>query len=225
MACLKCNEDKPIFARNLCSRCYRIDRKLQICSGAVKNSFGECKSCLVVQYLDYPGLNLCKKCYYRQWVTHMKEVGDGECKKCGIYTWIKSKAKGLCEKCYTYEYDQKRRPKKLPKPLMQGPVKIIEREPIEVEGLTLEERKTYTHRKAQGCINPRHERKSGPCESCKVFQDPLYADHCHTTGLSRGWLCVKCNLALGYVDDDIEKLKNLITYLKTYPHTKESNQK
>ena len=39
-------------------------------------------------------------------------------------------------------------------------------------------------------------------------------DHCHETESFRGWLCHKCNRALGGFDDSPEMLERAITYLK-----------
>jgi hypothetical protein len=39
-------------------------------------------------------------------------------------------------------------------------------------------------------------------------------DHCHDTGYFRGWLCHKCNRALGGFDDCIETLCRAISYLE-----------
>lgn len=39
-------------------------------------------------------------------------------------------------------------------------------------------------------------------------------DHCHVSGKVRGLLCYKCNSLLGFVNDDIETLKNAIKYLE-----------
>lgn len=39
-------------------------------------------------------------------------------------------------------------------------------------------------------------------------------DHCHKTGKFRGWLCMKCNTALGLVNDDVDILKKMIEYLE-----------
>lgn len=40
------------------------------------------------------------------------------------------------------------------------------------------------------------------------------ADHNHTTGEFRGWLCYKCNLGLGNMNDDISRLQRAIDYLQ-----------
>lgn len=39
-------------------------------------------------------------------------------------------------------------------------------------------------------------------------------DHCHDTDSFRGWLCHKCNRALGGFNDDTSLLQNAIEYLK-----------
>lgn len=74
--------------------------------------------------------------------------------------------------------------------------------------------KNYNKRK-------REELASHPCtETCEICgykpEDGkiLFFDHCHKSGKFRGWLCRKCNLALGYVNDDIKRLESLIRYLK-----------
>lgn len=41
-------------------------------------------------------------------------------------------------------------------------------------------------------------------------------DHCHSTLIVRGILCLRCNLALGNVQDSTDRLRNLILYLETY---------
>lgn len=51
------------------------------------------------------------------------------------------------------------------------------------------------------------------CEACGK-EKRLYFDHDHSTGIFRGWICSKCNLALGHVDDDLETLRGLMTYLE-----------
>lgn len=44
----------------------------------------------------------------------------------------------------------------------------------------------------------------------------LHVDHCHETGINRGLLCTRCNLALGYLLDDPEKIQSLLSYIKRW---------
>jgi hypothetical protein len=45
---------------------------------------------------------------------------------------------------------------------------------------------------------------------------PLAVDHCHKTGKVRGLLCTRCNATLGYVDDNVQILKDAIAYLENH---------
>lgn len=57
------------------------------------------------------------------------------------------------------------------------------------------------------------------CELCgkKPLGTPgnsLCHDHDHATGMFRGWLCSKCNMALGMLGDDLEQiLSRLLDYM------------
>lgn len=42
----------------------------------------------------------------------------------------------------------------------------------------------------------------------------LAYDHCHAKGHFRGWLCRRCNLVLGRVNDDPNLLRRMIAYLE-----------
>lgn len=58
----------------------------------------------------------------------------------------------------------------------------------------------------------------GKCQSCGVkeveLSRRLAVDHCHNSGIVRGLLCGKCNTALGQLDDNLEKIASLYSYLK-----------
>jgi len=41
----------------------------------------------------------------------------------------------------------------------------------------------------------------------------LAVDHCHETGVVRGLLCSRCNIAVGFLRDDVDIAQNLTTYL------------
>lgn len=59
------------------------------------------------------------------------------------------------------------------------------------------------------------EAQNGVCAVCGGSNKGkgLCVDHDHITGKVRGLLCHKCNLALGMAEDNLETLKNLVTYL------------
>jgi hypothetical protein len=56
------------------------------------------------------------------------------------------------------------------------------------------------------------------CECCgtpaKDLKKALSYDHNHITGQFRGWLCRRCNMVLGSVNDSVQLLEMLIIYLK-----------
>jgi Recombination endonuclease VII len=66
------------------------------------------------------------------------------------------------------------------------------------------------------------QRQNGVCLICgraDTQKDPvatvklLVVDHDHKTGKVRGLLCSKCNLAVGLLDDDVERAQGLVEYL------------
>jgi len=44
----------------------------------------------------------------------------------------------------------------------------------------------------------------------------LSVDHDHNTGRVRGLLCLNCNRAIGNFKEDVNSIKNAITYLERY---------
>lgn len=56
----------------------------------------------------------------------------------------------------------------------------------------------------------------GTAENNSVNKTKMFIDHCHDSGKVRGLLCAKCNFALGNFNDDIEILKNAISYLAKF---------
>lgn len=60
--------------------------------------------------------------------------------------------------------------------------------------------------------------QNGKCAICETtqFDGPgkkLHVDHCHTTGIVRGLVCVRCNVLLGMAKDCPDRLTRAIAYL------------
>lgn len=53
------------------------------------------------------------------------------------------------------------------------------------------------------------------CELCGEECKTVF-DHCHATGVFRGWLCNRCNRTLGQVNDSAELLLKMIKYLERF---------
>ncbi len=62
-----------------------------------------------------------------------------------------------------------------------------------------------------------YARHTHTCDSCGISEKEspqgLCIDHCHQTGDFRGFLCKKCNSALGMLNDDPNQLQKLMEYL------------
>jgi hypothetical protein len=56
-------------------------------------------------------------------------------------------------------------------------------------------------------------KRPSQCEICGSLGEICF-DHNHKTGEFRGWICHRCNLALGLVKDNTELLLTMIDYLK-----------
>lgn len=52
------------------------------------------------------------------------------------------------------------------------------------------------------------------CECCGgISHAALCLDHCHDTGKFRGWLCMKCNTAIGKLGDTVKGVQTALDYL------------
>ena len=53
------------------------------------------------------------------------------------------------------------------------------------------------------------------CLICKnAFNNDYHLDHCHETDVIRGFLCSRCNIGLGYFQDNPVSLRNAATYIE-----------
>ena len=73
----------------------------------------------------------------------------------------------------------------------------------------------------------RYDNQSGECAICRKpgtrvgdfsrgREDVLAVDHSHSTGSTRGLLCLGCNVALGHFQDNVDLLKAATDYLRSW---------
>jgi hypothetical protein len=53
-----------------------------------------------------------------------------------------------------------------------------------------------------------------PCQICGLRTERMHLDHCHQSGQVRGVLCRNCNVALGLMADNPERLRRAAEYLE-----------
>ena len=58
------------------------------------------------------------------------------------------------------------------------------------------------------------ENQGGGCAICGDTSSKLCVDHCHSSGKVRGILCDDCNLSLGKMGDDANRLRKAANYLE-----------
>lgn len=61
--------------------------------------------------------------------------------------------------------------------------------------------------------------QDGACAICKKHNldgKALAVDHNHATGVVRGLLCRKCNITLGFINDDIRTVTAMFDYLEKW---------
>ena len=81
----------------------------------------------------------------------------------------------------------------------------------------LEKRREANRRNRYGLTVEEYERLTGKdeCEACGSTHR-LCIDHNHETGEVRGLLCNDCNIALGLLEDDLERLASLAGYIRRF---------
>ena len=87
-------------------------------------------------------------------------------------------------------------------------------------GLTIETRQDLLNTQGGCCAICKSEVKlpgKGNHRNAEVVgRHYAVVDHCHSTGITRGILCGRCNLMLGKAEDNIEYLKSAIKYLEKH---------
>lgn len=72
------------------------------------------------------------------------------------------------------------------------------------------------YRLSASAVNAILETQNGKCAICRCGAPPqgFDLDHDHSSGRVRGFLCRKCNMALGLMGDDINRLAAAADYLR-----------
>jgi hypothetical protein len=65
----------------------------------------------------------------------------------------------------------------------------------------------------ESTYNKMYDSQNGECAICHR-SITLVVDHCHTKGVVRGLLCNMCNVALGCMQDDVDRLRAAVLYLE-----------
>jgi hypothetical protein len=81
-----------------------------------------------------------------------------------------------------------------------------------------ERNRTHYHLRQYGISAAEYDallkKQNGACAICRRrSKERLCVDHCHWTGMIRGLLCRRCNLALGMLKDDQGSLIAAVAYL------------
>jgi hypothetical protein len=63
---------------------------------------------------------------------------------------------------------------------------------------------------------PANKLRPGRCPICTLKTHDMVGDHCHESGLSREWICRKCNTGLGMFKDNPEALERAAVYLRKH---------
>lgn len=101
-----------------------------------------------------------------------------------------------------------------PKQMKENKQKYVKENPASIKNSALK----YTYGIGLEEFNLLKSQQNNCCAICatneKDLDVKLCVDHCHKTGKIRGILCTRCNLALGFIKEDIEALQKAINYLK-----------
>lgn len=156
---------------------------------------------------------ICSGCNIEQPISHFYKNKDG---KFGVHS--------KCLVCCSERSKEFR--KNNPEIMYERYKRHYEKNKISIIKKTEEYRKKNPHIQRKSTLNfvygitPEQHKKllnmnGGKCCICNLVPQKrtLFIDHCHKTNVIRGVLCMKCNSALGFLNDDINLLKSAIKYL------------
>jgi hypothetical protein len=126
--------------------------------------------------------------------------------------WMREDRKKFPEKYKKYEENHIKK---------YGKDYVRKREVARIHGLTMDEYRSLFEKQNHLCLICGNEETKK--SMCGTYVSPLAVDHCHTCKekghhIIRGLLCHGCNTAIGKFKDDIQLLKNAISYLEKHKH-------
>lgn len=154
------------------------------------------------------GQTFCIQCVRQSHQESRDRLSNTACPSCGL-----NRPDGICRPCRNAKTAQWKK---------DNPVRhrqLIEAQSARARGLWQQHRGLRKYGLTLDDYDSLLISQGGTCATCptRPEENPrgrLFVDHDHTTGVVRGLLCSRCNLALGYVKDDVNILRSLINYLQ-----------
>lgn len=197
--CVRCGSSNLASRKyKYCIECHAILEKrykestLERYSGAGRYAYkGECLLCEKEVALE-KSRRFCPSCVRMIRTTEFRHVikcvkGERKCIDCGTSQNFRTTSR-----CATCDSHYKR---------------------LRTYGLTKQQYEKMVSAQENKCIIcKRHESECIRRER-KVFKG-LVIDHCHKTGKVRGLLCIRCNVAIGYIEQEEDRIEKMIAYLR-----------
>jgi len=133
------------------------------------------------------------------------------------------KSKGLCGSCYNkalFDAKPELRKKANKSRRERHTVEIKTRDPIKHAENQRARRLKHRYNLTIKQYDEMLKQQNSVCAICKTKskngKHRLYVDHNHTTNKTRGLLCARCNTTVGYIETDINHIKNCKNYIEKY---------
>lgn len=93
---------------------------------------------------------------------------------------------------------------------------VMTKDPTEIPRRSRDAYLKHKYGITQANYETMRDAQNNQCAVCQAAGIVLFVDHDHETGRIRSLLCNDCNLALGHVNDSIEVLRRLISYVEMH---------
>lgn len=201
------HSDRKPFLHQLCFSCYV--NLYQICGKLCECGCGNLTSITKA----FSARRRLKKGQPARFIVGHQNKGKGTLVTCGHFDKRRG-SRGLCQTCYISKLRREHPEKRFDKTNPEKAFLLRRRSLFKKRyGIIVDQYNKLWEAQQGKCANVQCQ-ATFPVDGRK--HKGLHVDHDHTTRKVRGLLCHRCNLALGYTDDDIARLHGLITYLETH---------